>query len=365
MNDMKLHIVGTGVYTPAGDTIANVDQAIRADVRVAKPSRLVGVHGNPLMVAPMITHPSGVDHGIDRASLFAEGVIHNCFHGASRTPEGKTALIVAFTIRALAPEWDGIAKVVAKHLSRTYGVVIPRRLRSETETNAASVFLEIARAREMLIEGVVDNILLVALHSGCYPDQILLCEALYPDGHQEIPAEGAAMIWLSRNGPGPCIAAYSFATSKKHATAEDRAGTLLENFITSRNPARSPQQREAAKEGTRLLLDLSDPASLTTAMENALQQWQGDRRSIAETFVDLNGAAWRAKQWAIASTRVFAATSKSPALVAPAMCLGELGAVSVPLQMALAAHAVCKDGAPRMVISSGPASLRGAAIIAP
>jgi 3-oxoacyl-[acyl-carrier-protein] synthase-1 len=82
---------------------------------------------------------------------------------------------------------------------------------------------------------------------------------------------------------------------------------------------------------------------LTAAFRSALASAGMQPQQVSAVYCDLNGESYRAREWALASTRI--GFPDSPDLLHPADCLGDVGAATGPLLLSLAATTLADSAA--------------------
>ncbi|MDI1483586.1 hypothetical protein [Polyangium sp. y55x31] len=337
MNEPALHIAAAGVTTAAGSRLAAVVDAVREDRRCAEPTYLVGRDGRNLVVAPVL--PIRGDHGPGRAITLVDAALRECLN-EDKPPSGATLLVLCASRPDFAPSWKGMGRGVRSLLHEQYEIFVPDPLLIIfTDGNAAGL-RALARVREAFLSGEAREALVVGVQSDCAPETLSVLDLFgmsassrFPDGY--LPSESAAVVHVRPRPAGPRIAGFSFTSAPSIDFEKD------------------------------VDAEMAHPESLVTTIEDALAQWRGDRRTITEVLCDLNGAEWRAKEWALASTRAFWQAGANPSLMAPARTLGEQHAATIPLLLALAVQAVNTSQTPRLVMASDADGFRGAAIIEP
>lgn len=340
MTEPTLHIAAAGVSTAAGTDIAELVEAIREDRRFVKTTHLVGVDGRNIVAAHAL--PMASDHGLARPLALVEPALRECLAGSDKPPSGGTLLVVCVSRSQFTdgPSWKGLVRTIATILHERHGVFVPESLISLYTDRHASGLRALARVREAIITGEAREAIVVGIHSDCEPMTLVSLDLLgitassrSPHGH--LPGEGAAVVHLRPEGPGPRIAGFSF-----------RSAPTIDYS--------KPEHCDA---------ELAHPESLVAASEEALAQWRGERRTLTEVITDLTGEEWRAKEWALVSTRVLWQAGATPSLLAPAFAVGDLCAAAVPLGLAIAGHCVEDSGLPRLLTASVADKLRGAVII--
>jgi 3-oxoacyl-[acyl-carrier-protein] synthase-1 len=157
-----------------------------------------------------------------------------------------------------------------------------------------------------------------------------------------IPGEAAAFVALELEDAARARGARPLARLLSSASAQEAASVL------SQEPLRG--------------------AGLEQAMRAALEGCAARPAEIAGVLCDLNGEYYRMKEWSLASMRLFRDWEEAPGLEHPAECIGDVGAATSPLLVALASTWLSLGflGEAKLLLFSGSdGGTRGGAVLGP
>lgn len=338
---LPLSIAAVGMVTSLGDDTPRTITALAEGKRPARKTPLVDLAGDPIVGAFALPVSRDIE-GATRALALARPALIECRQAAGPMP-GATALFVCGPA-----SWGSFAQVLAPAFApiRDENAVILAALAAEIEARDAHVpealrfwlprghaagVLALQRAAELFDSGDAAQVILVGLdHRGdrATLERLDLSGALRsrrsPAGF--LPGEAAAVLCVrpaTRGAPGPLVCGLRSATE-------------------SEAPTRA--------------------RALTAAVDQALTTWGGDPKSVRAVAVDLNGQRERAKEWSFTATRTLHRHRATPTLLHPADQLGDVGASTVPLLIALLARGAGPRGA-ALIAASSADGLRGAVLL--
>lgn len=333
-----LHVAGAAAHTAFGG-IEETVAARRAGRRAAGALPLVGLGGVPLVAA--LAGPLGPPlEGARRVRALVVPMLERAVREAG-APEGPCALLLCAPLGwgtwsdacapVLAParhDWGEAARGLAASLAALGLSVPPELVRVVPRGHAAGV-VALREAAALLEERRAAQVVVVGLDAHGERGTLERLDLLGWSGSSRarsgfLPGEASAALVLrpaAANEPGPQIRGWGDHTELEVPSCGD---------------------------------------ALTGAVRAALDVWGGDARGIGDVLVDLNGDARRAREWTFAATRTLGSEGARPAVEHPADRLGDVGAASIPLFLALAAE---RGAGATLVVASSRDGLRGAAVL--
>jgi 3-oxoacyl-[acyl-carrier-protein] synthase-1 len=368
MNPVALEIAGTGMVTALGastrETIAALDRGERrttqthlVDLRgdritgaFALPVRhdLTGAARAELLVLQALTECldaldalDSLDRGasvrgataLDRgASVRARTALFVC----APLPWGAFAEDFAPVVAPVRDDWAPLTRAIATHLENRGHRGCSERPCRLHRGHAAGVFA-LCHIQRLFERGEATQAVIVGIDT--HGDRAtlerldlagLLKSRRSPGGF--VPGEAAAVVCVRPVGRG----------EGEPGPATDAARWVVRGLGTATERERS-----------------STALGLTLAVGEALSSWGGAAASVATVAIDLNGERERAKEWSFAATRTLWRERATPEVIHPADRLGDVGAATVPLLLALPAGGANRAG-PALVVASSRGGLRGA-----
>lgn len=337
---MALSIAGVGMVTAIGGTTRETITAFGRGARRAARTSLVDLHGDRIVGSFVLPVDAGMQ-GAARASTLALPALRECLASAGPS-SGSSALFVcapspwgsvgADFAPVLAPvreEWSTVADRFAVELEAR-GVVVPRTLRFVIARGHAAGALALERAAGLLGRREAEQAWIVGLDSygeRATLERLSLAGVLKsrrtPEGF--LPGEAAAVLCVrpaTREAPGIHVGGIGIAT-ESDAPSTARA--------------------------------------LTSAVARSIETWGGKAAAIATVVTDLNGQRERAKEWTFTAARTLWRELARPVVTHPVSLLGDTGAATVPLLVALTSGQ--NQPGPVLTIASSMDGLRGGVVL--
>lgn len=335
---MSIFVEAVGAFTAAGWSADEARANIDAGMCRFRRSRYTGIQGAPHVVAPAIELSPAIK-GTERGVLLLEPALGECL-AKGRAAEGTLAVLLSLdaaptsipdaryaaigrAARELSDQWAGMASAARELLLRR-GLA---SVRLEVVSASSGTTAPFERASQLLEDGAVDRVLLLAVSSSCEPARLdwhaFLSKVAQPSSEPSFVGGEAGVALLLGRGP---------------------AGTAMRTTST-RPLGHSPP----ASNGS----DHRRAEPLTEVVGQAVERaaWSLG----VDVWIDLPDCRTAAREWTFASTRVFGARGIIPRVIRPAHLLGFLGAATLPLYVALASR---PPSGPTLVVSVADASCR-------
>ncbi len=334
-----LFIRAAGLVTAVGLDAASSLAAIRARLDGFTETRFLGPAGGWLVGAPVPLPRNWI--GVRRMAHLAAGAVADVL---SQVPgaEGDLALILCLAEETRPGRPVADAAALGRALSEILG--LPTRIRIHVIAHGRpSGFAALARARRILTEEAVGNVLILGLDSyltgPAIAHYLAANRLLTPDNSNGfIPGEAAAAVLLGK-APGPlCLTGLGLA----------RESAFLYNGLDE-DGAHLPLRGDG----------------MTAAYAAAMAEARVDLAHVEYRIGDLIGEQYFFRQSALASLRLERGRSPFQDFWSPGESLGNIGAAVVPVMIAMALAAVQKGytpGNPVLIEASGDEGACGAAV---
>ena len=335
MTPLPLAILNTGLVTAVGLNTAAACAAIRAGVSNASETRFMDSAGEPLRGhrVPLEDEWLGTPRLVKMATL----AIEEALTGVPRE-QWRTIPLLLCTAEAGRHDRPNLDSILFE--------AITRELRADFASGSAtiphgrvSVAIALERARELIGEGRVAGVLVVAVDSllnaavlRTYEQAGRLLTALNSDGFIPGEAAGAALVGTPAAGTSIRCVGLGFATET----------ALLDSGVPLRAEGLSQAIRTALLEAGRGLHD------------------------VDVRITDLSGEQYYFKEAALALARVLRVRREQIDLWHPAECIGEVGAAAGIAVLAVARIALTKSYVPGPLVLAhfaGDDGRRAAALV--
>jgi 3-oxoacyl-[acyl-carrier-protein] synthase I len=343
----RLCVVGVGAVTPVGLSTLQTCSAIRAGVSAYGESELQLATSDfepmiaatvPLRPRPGRSKPSG------RFSALAKIALAECMRDAALEPS-RTALFLGVPEKARVDEfqdWFG---------DDLYGSLEKRIVRPFHASSAlvphgnASTFAGLARAREVLEQGIVDACVVGGVDSLVNDVDLNRLEGswrLHREGESTglVPGEGAAFI-----------AVRSWKRTRENPVLGVIAGLGLD---------------EEGRETTVVSDGHPTGEGLRRAFEKAVLDANMTESAIGLRVSDLNGERYGSMDALLAMSRFYRTFRDGLPIWHPAECVGETGAAAGALLIQVACHAFSRGYSPSNTVmceASSDSGRRSACVI--
>lgn len=352
-------VTGVGIVTAVGVTAAQTLTSIRAGIRRVTERPLGGAGGDPgeeggvylasgaegLAAALFGSEPLDLALAAARESLWDAGLYEP---GDVEAAYRRKAVAVFLALPYADSPWADPGAEAAFH-----DAAVTARLLDRDRTTVVAVrgghaggVLALAAATARLASGEIDVALVGGQDAMLHPASVAdlnqrskLRTDRAPGG--ATPGEGSAFVVLERLDGSKRRRARAWAAVE--AVHQDREAIPFDGT--------QPNQGDGA----------------TRAVNGALAAAPSAGR-VRDVFTDLNGERGRFLEWALVETRCFAALPEGWRKHAPASVVGDLGAASGGLLLALAARSVGDgkgSGGAAIVCSTAERGERAAAVLGP
>ncbi len=340
-----LRVEGMGMFTALGAT-DETTRGVRAGRRGTRETRLVGLDGHRLragLALPLLPEIQG--------ELRMRALVSGVLADAARQPGpagGRTALFVCASgpfERAVASRYDTFGSerpplddtgtmlrdVAAEELGRR-GIAVHPDLRFVVSRGHAAGMIALRQAGRLLEAGRAERAFVVAAEVREQASlERLDALGLSRSRHApwaKVPGEGAAALCVRGSAPGGGPVAM----------------------------IRSHHQEAEGEEPSR-------GGGLTAAVERAIEASGLRPGEIRTVFLDTSGDREQAREWALACFRTLTRCGVRPTVIEPAALLGDNGAATAPIAIALAGT-LLQSGA-GLVVGGSRDGDRCAAVVSP
>jgi 3-oxoacyl-[acyl-carrier-protein] synthase-1 len=312
-----LAITGMGIVSPVGLTAEQTCAALRAGItRFRQWDGTMDRHGDPFTVAHLPDFDPA-ELPLERAKRAAVSAGREAIGGLPREDRIRRRWTVSLLVKEVerpgaALGTDGLIPAIAGEL----GLPASTTVRVDPDGNAGGMNA-LRTARDRLGRQPDALELILGLDSLLHPQTLRYLESA---DRLKSPTRPRGVI------PGEACACLLLQTEESARARGARIQARVTGIGTAIEPA--PDGSDQPCLGT----------GLTHAVAEALEMAGWRKHDVVRVHADLNGEEYRAHEWMLMQCRALA----GPTVVHPADCIGDVGAASAPLLIAMAAVALEK-----------------------